>query len=275
MRVTIPTPTWLRKVYLQIMIEVKNLDVIYRDGTSSLMALQEVNLDVASGETCAVIGPSGCGKTTLLYVLAGLLKPAKGEVIINDGNMSVKSPETAVILQDYGLLPWQTVWENTVLGLKIRRRLGKEAKREVRDILDRLELLPFCNYYPSQLSGGQRQRVAIARALSLRPGLLLMDEPFSSLDAITRESLQELLLKIWRDTSLTILMVTHNIEEAVFLGQKILVMSPGPGRVLENIENPYFSLSRLRFREEFHLLCSRVREVLEEGKNGWREPHHY
>lgn len=252
------------------MIKVNEIEVTYLDGNQSLTALQHVSFSVAPGETCAVIGPSGCGKTTLLYALAGLIRPNSGEIHIDCG-MEGRRPETAIILQDFGLLPWKTVWENTILGLRIQRRLKKKEREDAEVILQRLELLPFRNYYPAQLSGGQRQRVAIARALSLKPDILLMDEPFSALDAITREELQELLLTIWQESSLTIIMVTHSIEEAVYLGHKILVFSPGPGKILASVSNPYFNQSRLRYREEFYLLCSKVRKILEEGKNGGKE----
>ncbi len=250
------------------MVQVTNLEVVYKNGAATLTALQGLNFSIEKGKTCAVIGPSGCGKTTLLYILAGFLKNLSGEVWVDGHQLQENRKETAVILQDYGLLPWKTVWENTVLGLKIRGQLNAEGRDRSLGILERLELTPFLKLYPAQLSGGQKQRVAIARALSLKPDLLLMDEPFSSLDAITRESMQELLLELWRESDLTIFLVTHSIEEAVYLGRKILVFSPQPGRILRSIENPYFNTPDLRRQKEYYRLCTLVREKLEEGKNG-------
>ncbi|RQD75949.1 MAG: ABC transporter ATP-binding protein [Candidatus Syntrophonatronum acetioxidans] len=249
------------------MIRIKNLTVAYQNFNGKLTALDRVNLEVKKGESCAIIGPSGCGKTTLLYVLSGLVSYSGGKVLINSEPVRAKRKKTALILQDYGLLPWKTVWDNTVLGLSIRRFSTSSQKEKVSEILKRLDLYEFRNYYPGQLSGGMRQRVAIARALTLEPDLFLMDEPFSALDAITREELQDLLLSIWQETPATILLVTHSIEEAVYLGQRVIVFSPGPGKIVANINNPYFGDIMLKRRPEFYRLCNQVRSLLEGGKD--------
>jgi NitT/TauT family transport system ATP-binding protein len=172
-----------------------------------------------------------------------------------------------LILQDYGLFPWKNVYQNAALGLEIRG-FSKEAQAQiVLPILEELGLKDFLNHYPAQLSGGQRQRVAIARALALKPDLLLMDEPLSALDALTREGLQELILEIWRHQELTMILVTHNIEEAVFLGNKVAVLSPRPGRVVAVVENPNSGTAAFRQSVEFYRQCSRLRRLLEVGES--------
>ncbi len=236
------------------MIRAKNISMIYKDGT---IALEGVSFSIAKGESCSVIGPSGCGKTTLLFILSGLLKPTEGEILINSKNI-------ALILQDYGLFPWKTVYENVSLGLEIRGVKKEEQRKIVLPLLEKLGLKGFENHYPRQLSGGMQQRVAFARALALNPEILLMDEPFSSLDALTREKLQNFLLKLWINNKVTMVLVTHSIEEAVFLGRKIVVLSQRPGRVLKIIDNPEMGSLDYRNREEFFEKCREVRKSIEE-----------
>ncbi len=236
------------------MIRAKNISMIYKDGT---IALEGVSFSIAKGESCSVIGPSGCGKTTLLFILSGLLKPTEGEILINSKNI-------ALILQDYGLFPWKTVYENVSLGLEVRGVKKEEQRKIVLPLLEKLGLKGFENHYPRQLSGGMQQRVAFARALALNPEILLMDEPFSSLDALTREKLQNFLLKLWINNKVTMVLVTHSIEEAVFLGRKIVVLSQRPGKVLKIIDNPEMGSLDYRNREEFFEKCREVRKSIEE-----------
>ncbi len=236
------------------MIRAESISMIYKDGT---IALEGVSFSIAKGESCSVIGPSGCGKTTLLFILFGLLKPTEGEILINSKNI-------ALILQDYGLFPWKTVYENVSLGLEIRGVKKEEQRKIVLPLLEKLGLKGFENHYPRQLSGGMQQRVAFARALALNPEVLLMDEPFSSLDALTREKLQNFLLKLWINNKVTMVLVTHSIEEAVFLGRKIVVLSQRPGRVLKIIDNPEMGSLDYRNREEFFEKCREVRKSIEE-----------
>lgn len=217
-------------------LEIDSLNLAYGHGEQATQILDNVNLSLGKGKIGVLIGPSGCGKSTLLSVIAGLNQSYQGQVLI-DGRPPAQCQDTALILQDYGLLPWKTVWENVTLGLQIRKFPKGEIKEKAKSILDKLGLYGLIHRYPAQLSGGQRQRIAIARSLVLEPKLLLMDEPFSSLDALTREEMQQLLLEIWQETKLTILLVTHNIEEAVFLGQEIMVMTKLPGTVKEKVEN--------------------------------------
>ena len=236
------------------MIRAESISMIYKDGT---IALEGVSFSIAKGESCSVIGPSGCGKTTLLFILSGLLKPTEGEILINSKNI-------ALILQDYGLFPWKTVYENVSLGLEVRGVKKEEQRKIVLPLLEKLGLKGFENHYPRQLSGGMQQRVAFARALALNPEVLLMDEPFSSLDALTREKLQNFLLKLWINNKVTMVLVTHSIEEAVFLGRKIVVLSQRPGRVLKIIDNPEMGSLDYRNREEFFEKCREVRKSIEE-----------
>jgi NitT/TauT family transport system ATP-binding protein len=245
---------------------IESLRVDYRQGKKALTALEAVDLSLPAGKTGVLIGPSGCGKSTLLNILAGLNSRYSGKVLI-DGRLPVSGGETALILQDYGLLPWKTVWDNVILGLRLRKKTFRETKAKAEAVLDKLDLLHMTQRFPSQLSGGQRQRVAVARALVLEPKLLLMDEPFSSLDALTREEIQNFLLKIWEETRLTILLVTHNIEEAVFLGQKIFVMSPGPGRIEQELENKMAGDYHLRGQMRFLERCNYLRSLLHRRDN--------
>lgn len=231
---------------------------------------------IERGEAWAVIGPSGCGKTTLLYLLAGLLKPQKGEILIKGNPLRRPRPETALILQDYGLLPWDTVKGNIALGLRIRAFYGPDGLHAPRTPLPkdtdfmveawirRLGLQEVAERFPSQISGGQRQRTAIARALVLQPDLLLMDEPFSSLDAPTREDLENLTLELQAETGLTTVVVTHSIEEAAFLGRKILFLGRPPHRKAIILEGSGSD----RSHPDYFKLCSHLRELLNEARRG-------
>jgi len=241
------------------MISVLGVSKVYDNGVE---ALRGVTFDVGRGETCSIIGPSGCGKSTLLLIMAGLLRPSSGKVVI-EGEV-VKGPvkNAALILQEYGLFPWKTVYDNIAIGLRIRGVPRERERRIVSDLIKKLGLKGFERRYPKDLSGGMKQRVAIARALALNPDILLMDEPFSSLDEITREKLQTLLLKLWKDTGMTVVMVTHSVEEAVFLGRKIVVMTERPGRVKGVIENPSAGRVDYRMDEEFFEVCREVRRLV-------------
>jgi NitT/TauT family transport system ATP-binding protein len=247
-------------------LSIKSLKVEYMQNGQAFSALDSVDLSLPQGKTGVIIGPSGCGKSTLLNVLAGLNPRYSGEVLI-EGRPPAGGGKTALILQDYGLLPWKTVWDNVILGMQLRKKTPRETKTAAEAVLDKLGLLPLARRYPAQLSGGQRQRVAIARALILDLKLLLMDEPFSSLDALTREDIQDFLLKIWEETKLTILLITHNIEEAVFLGQKIFIMSPCPGKIEQEVDNKMAGDYNLRGRVQFLEMCSFLRSFLHRRGN--------
>lgn len=238
------------------MIEVKNIDVCYGEEK----ALDKLSLNIAKNTTCAVIGPSGCGKTTLLYTLAGIIKPASGNIFISGKELTGIRKDTGLILQDYGLLPWKTVWDNIAFPLKSRGFRKNEIDDKVSSILKNLSMDEYEKKLPGELSGGQKQRVAIGRTLALEPDLLLMDEASSALDAITKEHIQNLILNIYKERHLTLVMVTHNIEEAVFLGQRIIVM--GDGKINHIIDNPYFGDENLRNNLEFYKICLEVRKWL-------------
>ncbi len=239
------------------MIKVQGLSKTYDPGDGAVF--QGIGFSVDQGETLAIIGPSGCGKTTLLYILAGLLRPSSGRVEVGRG----AGCEVSFILQDFGLFPWKSVYDNVVLGLKIRKVPREKAKAVAEPLLEELGLSDLRERYPVQLSGGQKQRVAIARALAVEPEVLLMDEPFSSLDAITRENLQNTLLETWTGRRLTYVVVTHSVEEAVFLGGRILILTDRPARIKAVVENPGFGDPGLRTRPEFFECVSKVRGELE------------
>lgn len=241
------------------MIEIKDLTVQF-DQTN---VLNQLNITIDKHEPVAIIGPSGCGKTTLLYTLAGIRKPDQGYVKINGEMLTDIRKETGTILQSYGLMPWKTVWQNTSLGLRLRHLSKKAVNEQVSSILKELGIYQYRNKYPSQLSGGQQQRVAIARTLTLKPDLLLMDEPFSALDAITREALQNLIIDLYHKRKFNIVLVTHSIEEAVFLGKKIIVMHPANGSIKKIIDNPHFGKKTFRNTTQFLNLCVGVRNEME------------
>jgi NitT/TauT family transport system ATP-binding protein len=261
------------------MIDVRNLTFTF--GRKQPI-FESFSWRVGAGESWAVIGASGCGKTTLLYLLAGLLRPASGSVRIAGSAVERPRPGTGLILQDHGLLPWAPVWKNAILGLTIRQFYGpdglhapagetidrEEAKRRVEYWLERLGIAHLASSYPSQLSGGQRQRTAIARTLALKPDLLLMDEPFSALDAPTREDLQELSHELRREAGsggdLTTVVVTHNIEEAAFLGEKILVLGHPPNRTPRILDNPGAGAAGYRGSEAYQTRVEQVRSAIGE-----------
>lgn len=221
----------------------------------------------------AVLGPSGCGKSTFLTLLAGLRFPAGGLIRVQGRPLQRPRPQTGLILQDYGLLPWATVRENVELGLKIRRFYGPDGVHAPRHPpplppgdfwLKKLGLTPVADRYPAEISGGQRQRTAIARTLALAPDVLLMDEPFASLDAPTRESLQALLLDLAAEQGLTLVLVTHAIEEAALMGRRILLLGNPPHRTATVYENPEAGRLAYRGSKAFMELCRRLRQGLEQ-----------
>jgi len=237
---------------------------------------------VGVGEIWSVLGPSGCGKSTLLLLLAGLLHPQGGTIQIGGDPIERPRPRTGFILQEYGLLPWATIHDNVALGLRIRRFYGPdgrhvpqdedvaglEVQTRVHHWLSRLDIEELAEKYPGQISGGQRQRAAIARTLALQPDLLLMDEPFSSLDAPTRESLQVLTLELCEEVGLTVVLVTHNIEEAAFMGQKILMLADPPNQHARVIENPHMADEVYRCARAYQRACSSLRERIDETGTG-------
>ena len=230
---------------------------------------------IERGEAWAVIGGSGNGKTTLLMMLAGLRVPVSGEILVEGQVVDRPRPRTGLVLQEYGLLPWATIKQNVALGLRVRNFCGPDGRHApvehivgpieplVEKWLKRLGIEAMRNRFPAQCSGGQRQRAAIARTLVLDPDLLLMDEPFAALDAATREDLQNLTIELQREQDLTLIVVTHNIEDAVFLGRKILVLDQPPHTVPIIIENPQAGEPGYRSQSPFFEKCTQLRVALE------------
>jgi ABC-type nitrate/sulfonate/bicarbonate transport system ATPase subunit len=243
-----------------------SVSLTYEGSDRAVRALEHVRLEVAEGEPVSVIGPSGCGKSTMLLLAAGLLSPNEGSVLVGGELIDGVRRTTSLILQDFGLFPWKTVFRNAALGLEIRGHGRGELENRVGEALDRVGLAEFSRAYPDELSGGMRQRVALARALALDADLLLMDEPLSALDALTREDLQDVLLDLWRQRGHTAVLVTHSIEEAVYLGRRVIVLSPRPGRVSAIVDNPTMGTVGYRETPEFYERCIELRRLLaEEG----------
>ncbi len=256
------------------MIDINALTFSY---PGSAAIFRDFSWRVGSDEIWAVIGPSGCGKSTLLYLIAGLLQPQQGRIAVAGESVPRKAHRggTGLILQDYGLLPWATLRENVALGLRIQAFYGQsrwqnqpaEMVRQVGHWLQRLGIADVSDRYPNQVSGGQRQRAAIARTLALQPDILLMDEPFSSLDALTRENLQQLTLSLWQETQLTTVLVTHNIEEAVYLGRRILVLSDATNSHPVIFTNERGGDLSFRGNERFLAQCTALRALLQDGRH--------
>lgn len=227
----------------------------------AVMALQNLDLTIEPGELFFLLGPSGCGKTTLLDILAGIMNPTEGEVLIHGEPVDPKRQNIAFVFQEPSTLPWLNVWENIAIGLRIKQRPAAEVRRVVDDIIDFVRLKGFEKYYPHQISGGMKQRVAIARAFATDADVILMDEPFVSLDQPTRERMQHEVLNIWKHRKRTIIFVTHNLEEAVFLGDRMIILSARPARIEADIA---VALPRPRdtLSPEFTQLRSRCAQIL-------------
>ena len=250
-------------------IDISNLSLTFMTGDGPVEALSSINLQVQRGEFVSLIGPSGCGKTTLLRVIADLERPTGGTISVNG-----VSPEEARLKRDYGyvfqaagLFPWRTIARNVALPLEIMGLSRADRNRRVADNLALVNLNGFERKFPWQLSGGMQQRVSIARALAVEPDLLLMDEPFGALDEIVRDHLNEQLLQLWGKTEKTVIFVTHSIPEAVFLSNRIVVMSPRPGKIHDIVPSTLPRERPLDIREtpEFLAIAHRVREGLRAG----------
>jgi NitT/TauT family transport system ATP-binding protein len=239
-------------------VNFNNISLSYGRGNTATIVFEGFNLDVHDGESVAIIGPSGCGKTSLLHMACGVMKPSSGEVTVGDTSVLKPRRDVSLILQDAGLLPWKTVWENAALGLKIAR----EPTTGVNGRLQELDIQDLVHRYPSELSGGQRQRVGIARALAGDPTLMLMDEPLASLDAFTKAHIQKLFLDIWLKRRHTQLLVTHDLEEAVFLGSRIVILSPRPATIRTIIDNPNVEKPDWRNSDEFFNQVLNLRKAL-------------
>jgi len=241
-------------------LRLRQVAYIYGDGAGTLEALAEVSLDVRWGEFVSLVGPSGCGKTTLLRLVAGLAEPTSGSIDMPDSGAPV-----GFVFQSGALMPWRTVEKNVSLPLELAGMDRRGARARARELIDLVGLRGFEHTYPRQLSGGMQQRVALARALANDPSVLLLDEPFAALDALSRERMNEELQRIWMLSGKTVLMVTHSIEESLFLSDRVVVFSQRPGRVKDVIIVP-FERPRdvaVRYCHEFTQLASDVRQAIE------------
>lgn len=242
------------------MIRLHDLTKVHVGNAGVVPALDRVNLEIDEGEFVTVVGPSGCGKTTLLNIIAGLDTATSGEVLVHGEPVVGTSAERGVIFQHYALFPWLTVERNLQFGLRLTGRTRKERDRLVDRYLQLVGLQGFRHAFPKELSGGMKQRCAIARAYCLQPSVLLMDEPFGSLDALTRIALQDDLLAAWRDERRTILFVTHDVEEAVYLANRVVILTPRPGQIRQiiDVDLAYPRTERTRLSEEFLWLRRQV-----------------
>lgn len=233
-------------------IEAKHIIKKYRDGDnkSDFIALNNISFEIRDNEFICLLGPSGCGKSTLLKIIAGLTSADNGTVVIDNKIITSPGKDRGMVFQDYALFPWLTVEGNIALGLKIRKESKEEIKKRVDWYINLVDLRGFEKSYPHQLSGGMKQRVAIARVLAMNPNILLMDEPFGALDAFTRMNLQEDLMRLWNEQEFTAVFVTHDIDEAVYLADKIVVMKASPGEI-KTIVPVELSRPRERTSQEF------------------------
>ncbi|WP_312486350.1 ABC transporter ATP-binding protein [Massilia timonae] len=218
-----------------IHIRIEGVNKVFGAEDHEVVALQGIDLEIPRGQFTCLLGPSGCGKSTLLNAVAGFAPPSSGTILVDGRPVTGPGPQRGMVFQEYALFPWMTVEQNIRFGLEIKRMRGPEIERRVSDLLGLLSLADFRTRYPKDLSGGMRQRVAIARVLALDSPILLMDEPFGALDALTRRNLQDELLRLWAELKKTILFVTHSIEEAIYLADRIVVMTYRPGTIKRDL----------------------------------------
>jgi NitT/TauT family transport system ATP-binding protein len=223
---------------MSIKISVRGVGKVFPTRGAPVTALEDVSFDVHSGEFLVIVGPSGCGKSTLLDLLGGLTRPSSGQILLDGTPVTGPGLDRGVVFQQYALFPWRTTLSNVEFGLEARGLSRRERVARARYFLDLVGLSGFHDRYPHELSGGMKQRVAIARSLAFDPDVLLMDEPFAALDAQTRDGLQDELLRIWEKTGKTVVFITHGIEEAVYLGQRVAVMTSRPGRIKQILDVP-------------------------------------
>ncbi|MEL7345045.1 MAG: ABC transporter ATP-binding protein [Pseudomonadota bacterium] len=219
-------------------IAVEDVGITFGAGAEAHVAVEPTSIQIEAGEFVCILGPSGCGKSTLLNAVAGYVKPTVGQITVDDVAVEKPGPDRGMVFQQYSLLPWKTVYENVAFGPKMAGQSRSSAGSTANTFLELVGLKKFGNRYPAELSGGMQQRVGIARALANYPSVLLMDEPFGALDAQTRLMMQESLLDIWRQFGTTVLFVTHDVDEAVFLADRVLIMSAAPGRIIEDVTVP-------------------------------------
>ena len=256
-----------------IKVKIDNVKKIYNSRNGEMIALNGVSLDIYENEFICVVGPSGCGKSTLLNIIAGLLEPSSGKVYCDGKEVVGTGTERGVVFQQYALFPWMTVKKNVMFGLNLQGIKGAEAEEKAMKYIKMVQLEDFLDHYPKELSGGMKQRVAIARAYAVNPSVLLMDEPFGALDAQTRTQLQSELLETWEKERKTCFFITHDVDEAIILAQKAIIMSARPGRIKEivDINIPYPRTQETKMAPEFlelknHIWSQVYQEYLEVRK---------
>jgi NitT/TauT family transport system ATP-binding protein len=248
-------------------IEARDITLVFKSkDRAAVTALSNFNLQVARGEFVSIVGPSGCGKSTFLNMLLGLILPGAGEIRMNGARITGPGQERAMVFQEFGLLPWRTVQANVELGLELKGIPAAQRSAQAGELIKLVGLIGFERHYPHELSGGMKQRVGLARALATDPEVLLMDEPFAALDAQTRDLMQTELLQIWERTKKTVLFVTHSIEEAAYLSDRVVVMTARPGRTKQDLRIvlPRPRDYEMRLTPEFNEIKSRIWEVLKE-----------
>ena len=250
----------LKNTNEHVRVRIDNVRKVFNGRNGEMVALNGVSLDIHDNEFICVVGPSGCGKSTLLNIIAGLLEPTDGKVYCDGKEVTGTGTERGVVFQQYALFPWLTVKKNVMFALEMRGVKGKQAEQEAMKYLEMVDLAKFADHYPKELSGGMKQRVAIARAYAAEPSVLLMDEPFGALDAQTRMQLQTELLETWERDKKTCFFITHDVDEAIILAQRVIIMSARPGRIKEivDIDIPYPRTQETKLTPEFNALKNRI-----------------
>jgi NitT/TauT family transport system ATP-binding protein len=245
------------------LLEVSGVTIQYKTPQHLVTATYKVSFSVFPGDRYVILGPSGCGKSTLLKAVGGFLEPVEGEIRLGDRKVVAPGPDRMMVFQEFEqLMPWKTVYQNVLFPMQVTGKFkGKEAERRATEMIEKVNLTRFSDVFPHMLSGGMKMRVAIARAMALEPDILLMDEPFAALDALTRRKMQQELLGLWDQLRFTVLFVTHSIEEAIIVGSRILVLSPHPGRVRAEMGADAFSHEN-QDGVEFGVLSKRIHRLL-------------
>jgi NitT/TauT family transport system ATP-binding protein len=218
------------------MLSIDRMNLVYSSSRGPVTAIRDLSFSIRKGEFVSILGPSGCGKSTLLRIVSGLLRPTSGKVVVADVEVKAPRPDIGIVFQQPTLLPWKTVLENVLVPIRAMRMPVADYKHRAHDLLRLVGLGDFINHYPYELSGGMQQRVGIARGLIHDPAMLLMDEPFAALDAMSREFMMDELQQIWMTTGKSVLFITHSIPEAVYLSDRVLTLSPRPGRVVDDLK---------------------------------------
>ena len=245
------------------LLEVAGVTLQYKTARHLVTATYKVDFSVGEGDRYVILGPSGCGKSTLLKAVGGFMAPVEGTITIRGREVKEPGPDRMMVFQEFEqLMPWKTVEQNVLFPMKVTGKFAREdARKRARAAIDKVKLGPFTDIYPHMLSGGMKMRVAIARAMALEPDILLMDEPFAALDALTRRTMQQELLALWGQLKFTMLFVTHSIEEAMILGSRILILTPHPGRVRAELDTSMFDFTNMD-KPEFGAMAKRIHDLL-------------